>query len=59
MATEGGTQAAAVGAADAREALDRELLDHAHSFRFFQAVRLLERLHPERARVGRFGAPGR
>ncbi len=57
MATEGRTQAAPVSDAAAREALDRELVDRAHSFRFFQAVRLLERLHPERSRVGRFGHP--
>jgi type VI secretion system protein ImpH len=57
MATEGRTQAAPVSDAAAREALDRELVDQAHSFRFFQAVRLLERLHPERTRVGHFGHP--
>ena len=58
MATEGRTQAAPVSDAARDEALVRELVDHGHSFRFFQAVRLLERLQPERARVGRFAHPG-
>ena len=33
------------------------LLDEPQSFEFFQAVRLLEQLHPERAPVGEFAAP--
>lgn len=33
--------------------LDRQLYDSSFRFEFFQAVRLLERLHPERRRVGR------
>lgn len=37
--------------------LDRELVEDLHSFRFFQAVRLLQRLHPDRERVGYFGDP--
>jgi type VI secretion system protein ImpH len=57
MATEGRGEAALVSDAAAREALTRELLEHVHSFRFFQAVRLLARVRPERARVGRFGNP--
>lgn len=35
------------------EALERE----PYSFEFFQAVRLLQQLHPERGRVGRYGNP--
>jgi type VI secretion system protein ImpH len=59
MATQVGTEAPSViGRATREAALDRELLGDVHSFRFFQAVRLLQRLHPERARVGLFGHPG-
>jgi type VI secretion system protein ImpH len=39
--------------------LERALREDPHSFGFFQAVRLLERLHPERARVGGFDDPTR
>lgn len=42
---------------DALEAVRRALAADPASFGFFQAVRLLERLHPERARVGRFAPP--
>ena len=35
-----------------------ELLNDPHSFEFFQAVRLLEQLHPEQALVGEFADPG-
>jgi type VI secretion system protein ImpH len=35
------------------EALERE----PYSFEFFQAVQLLQQLHPERGRVGRYGNP--
>jgi type VI secretion system protein ImpH len=35
------------------------LFERAYSFRFFQAVRLLERMSPGRAPVGRHGDPGR
>lgn len=38
-------------------ALHRALRDDPTSFGFFQAVRLLERLRPERSRVGGFGDP--
>lgn len=58
MATQGRTEAAPVMDGDAREGMGRELLDDVHSFRFFQAVRLLQRVHPDRAGVGRFGDPG-
>jgi type VI secretion system protein ImpH len=37
--------------------LDRGLLEAGFRFEFFQAVRLLERLHPERKRVGRHEDP--
>jgi len=35
----------------------QRLLDHPESFQFFQAVRLLQRLHPDRSLVGGFGHP--
>jgi type VI secretion system protein ImpH len=38
---------------------ERSLREEPHSFGFFQAVRLLERLFPDRARVGQFEDPGR
>jgi type VI secretion system protein ImpH len=38
-------------------ALERALRDEPTSFSFFQAVRLLSRLNPGRARVGRMGDP--
>jgi type VI secretion system protein ImpH len=40
-------------------AVDRLLHQTPQEFDFFQAVRLLERLHPERSPVGRFVNPGR
>lgn len=61
MATEGRTEAAPVSdptaSGGATEELVRELEEHIHGFRFFQAVRLMQRLTPERAQVGRFGHP--
>jgi type VI secretion system protein ImpH len=53
MAAEGRMESAALGL----DALERALREDSTSFGFFQAVRLLERLHPERARVGGFGDP--
>lgn len=42
------------------DTLEQTLLDEPYRFRFFQAVRVVERLHPERASVGRQeAAPGR
>ena len=58
MAAKSRKQAAPVSGAGPREALDRELVDHAHSFRFFQAVRLLQRLRAGRSTVGHFAHPG-
>jgi len=40
------------------ERLERALREDPNSFEFFQAVRLLMRLRPDRAPVGRFGDPG-
>lgn len=53
MATESGLQAANLRFAPVRELLERE----PYCVRFFQAVRLLERLAPERNPVGLFVAP--
>jgi len=53
MATEGGRESAALSLA----ALENALQDNPTAFEFFQAVRLLERLHPERAPVGGYGDP--
>ena len=53
---------AAVPAAGLRARLaeaERLLREEPHSFSFFQAVRLLERLLPDRAQVGQFEDPGR
>lgn len=57
MATEGGVQAADLKT-DARFEQVREMLEQEpYSFRFFQAVRLLERLYPDRNPVGLFVSP--
>jgi type VI secretion system protein ImpH len=57
MATESGIQTADLNA-DPKFAALRELLaTEPYSFRFFQAVRLMERLYPERNPVGLFVAP--
>ena len=53
MATESGLQAADLKFAALREMLETE----PYCFRFFQAVRLMERLYPERKPVGLFVAP--
>jgi type VI secretion system protein ImpH len=53
---------AAVPGVDLRARLseaERLMREEPHSFGFFQAVRLLERLFPERARVGKFEDPAR
>ncbi len=41
----------------APRSIEKQLFDEAFNFDFFQAVRLLHRLAPERARVGRSGPP--
>lgn len=38
--------------------VERSLEERPQSFSFFQAVRMLQRLHPDRAAVGGFGDPG-
>ena len=42
---------------DADTGLDRHLYREGYRFEFFQAVRLLERLHPGRKRVGHHEDP--
>jgi type VI secretion system protein ImpH len=51
MATEGGMESAPV----AQAGLERVLRTNPTAVEFFQAVRLLERLHPDREPVGGFG----
>lgn len=41
------------------EGVEKDLRENPGSFSFFQAVRILQRLAPERARVGRFAPLGR
>ena len=53
MATESGMEEPRVRLGAIEEALERE----PYSFEFFQAVQLLQQLHPERGRVGRYGNP--
>lgn len=53
MATEGRVEESRVRLGALEEALEREPF----SFEFFQAVRLLHRLHPDRTPVGRYGNP--
>jgi type VI secretion system protein ImpH len=53
MATESGIQAADLKFAAVREMLEKE----PYSIQFFQAVRLMERLYPERKPVGLFVSP--
>jgi type VI secretion system protein ImpH len=53
MASEVGREGAALNLA----ALENALLDKPTAFGFFQAVRLLERIHPDRSPVGEWGDP--
>jgi type VI secretion system protein ImpH len=41
-----------------RGELSRELFEHPQTFDFFQAVRLLEAMYPDRGPIGEFGEPG-
>jgi type VI secretion system protein ImpH len=43
---------------DDAAAIERALREEPTSFSFFQAVRLLSRINPDRSRVGRLGDPG-
>lgn len=52
-----GTPDAAREADDLRRDATRRLRESPEAFQFFQAVRLLQRLHPGRSRIGRFEAP--
>ena len=58
MASPSGTSDSAV-APPRYAAVDAVLRKHPQEFQFFQAVRLLERLAPSSAPVGRFVSPGR
>lgn len=42
----------------APKTLEQEIIDEPYSFEFFQAVRVLEKLYPERKTVGRDALPG-
>jgi type VI secretion system protein ImpH len=53
MAAEGRVEGAAVE----RDGLERPLRENPTAVEFFQAIRLLERAHPDRAPVGGFGEP--
>ncbi len=53
MASQGGTEDAALAHAE----LEQEILEDPTSFEFFQAVRVLHRLFPDRSRVGEFAEP--
>lgn len=53
------TAAVAAGVRARLGEVERLLREEPHSFAFFQAVRLLERLLPERSHVGEFDDPGR
>jgi type VI secretion system protein ImpH len=59
MATQSRSEAPPLTSEGGQSALvNHELREDSHSFHFFQAVRLLHRLYPDRAPVGRFGRPG-
>jgi len=57
MATEGGPNNHSLEDADLFSSLEQKLKDEPQAFQFFQAVRLLERLLPDRMPVGKFVRP--
>jgi type VI secretion system protein ImpH len=58
MAAPSGSSNTSVNDASLSPELEARLRDEPFAFRFFQAVRLLERLYPDRKPVGRFVNPG-
>jgi len=57
MATEGGPSNHSLEDTNVFSSLEQKLKDEPQVFQFFQAVRLLERLLPDRMPVGKFVRP--